>query len=143
MTATTLPYFNACDDAPGKYWTRRRLSEDQIIESAAAILERRMRRGPEITSPQATRDFLAMKLSHHKNEKFGLMFMDNKNRVLKFEILFSGGINSASVYPREIVRRCIELNAAAVILAHNHPSGVTKPSQSANNRMRSRMISMT
>jgi len=129
MTAATLPYFNACDDAPGKYWTRRKLSEDQILEAAGAILERQVRRGVTITDPQTLREYLTVKLGHHKREKFAVVFMDNKNRVITVEILFHGSVASASVYPRVVVQRCLELNAAAIILAHNHPSGVTEPSQ--------------
>ncbi len=128
MSALDLPYFKACSDQRGHYWTRRKLSADQIIEAAAALLEDRMQRGQTIDSADKTRQFLSMKLGHLTSERFAVLFLDNKHRLISFEIMFRGSVSTTSVHPREIVRRCLELNAAAVILAHNHPSGCADPS---------------
>ena len=81
-----------------------------------------------LASPQAARDYLAMQLRDHPQEVFGCLFLDNRHRVLAFEELFRGTVNAASVYPREVVRAALRHNAAALILAHNHPSGVAEPS---------------
>jgi DNA repair protein RadC len=82
-----------------------------------------------LTSPQATRAFLKTQLYRHPHEVFACLFLDNRHRVVKYEELFRGTIDGASVHPREVVRRALEINAAAVIFAHNHPSGVAEPSQ--------------
>ena len=80
-----------------------------------------------MTSPQHTLDFLKMELGGLEHEIFGCIFLDNRNRVICFEQLFNGTIDGAAVHPREVVKRTL-LNAAAVIFAHNHPSGVPEPS---------------
>jgi DNA repair protein RadC len=82
-----------------------------------------------LTSPEATRDYLRLRLYGLPHEVFACLFLDNRNRVIRYEELFQGTIDGASVHPREVVRRVIEVNAAAVIFAHNHPSGVAEPSQ--------------
>ena len=82
-----------------------------------------------LTSPEATRDFLKLKLYGLPHEVFACLFLDNRHRVIRYEELFQGTIDGASVHPREVVRRALETNAAAVIFAHNHPSGVAEPSQ--------------
>jgi len=86
-------------------------------------------KGDCLTSPQATRDYLKLKLYGLSYEVFVCLFLDNRHRVIRYEELFKGTIDGASVHPREVIRRVIETNAAAVIFAHNHPSGVTEPSQ--------------
>ena len=73
--------------------------------------------------------FLPRKLAFSHQEVFGCLYLDTRQRVIKFEILFKGSINRAHVYPRELIKRCIDLGAAAVILTHNHPSGIAEPSQ--------------
>jgi len=88
-----------------------------------------MRRGQSLTSPADTRAFLTATLRDLPHEVFGCLFLDNRHRVIAWEGLFTGTIDGASVYPREVVRRALARNAAAVILAHNHPSGVAEPSQ--------------
>jgi len=85
--------------------------------------------GQPLTSPAAVREYLKAILSHHESEVFGVLFMDNLHRVQTFEILFYGTIDSASVHPREVVKRALANNSAAVILTHNHPSGMPEPSQ--------------
>ena len=82
-----------------------------------------------LTSPQDTRDYLKLRLYGLPYEVFACLFLDNRHRVIRYEELFKGTIDGASVHPREVVRRVIETNAAAIILAHNHPSGVAEPSQ--------------
>lgn len=105
-----------------------------VLLQAALELSRRhlyatLQRGDALTSPDATRHFLSARLRDLRREVFAVLFLDNRHRVLAFEILFYGTIDGASVHPREVVRRALEQNAAAVILAHNHPSGVAEPSR--------------
>ena len=107
------------------------LDDDSIIESAIKILESRQLYDPDspsMTSPQASKDFVKLKLFAYEHEVFACLFLDNRNRVIAFEELFRGTIDGASVYPREVVKACLRHNSAAVILAHNHPSGVAEPS---------------
>ncbi len=82
-----------------------------------------------LTSPDHTRRYLSSVLRDKCRENFLILFLDNQHRVLSSEIMFEGTIDAASVYPREVVKRSLEINAAALILAHNHPSGVAEPSQ--------------
>lgn len=88
-----------------------------------------LRRGEALTSPAETRHYLSAHLRDRQQEVFACLFLDNRHRVLAYEELFFGTIDGASVHPREVVKRCLGLNAAAVILAHNHPSGVAEPSR--------------
>ncbi|MCC7413457.1 MAG: DNA repair protein RadC [Gammaproteobacteria bacterium] len=99
------------------------------IELARRCLEAKLARGDAIASPDDTRRFLGARLRAHGREVFACMFLDNRHRVIAFEELFYGTIDSATVHPREIVKRALALNAAALILAHNHPSGVAEPSR--------------
>ena len=108
----------------------RTIREDRLIEEALLILERRVfSRGPELTSPGLVAEYLKVLLAQEPHEVFGVVFLDSKHRVLAFEVLFHGSIDGASVYPRQVVKRSLAHNAAAVILTHNHPSGCTEPSQ--------------
>jgi DNA repair protein RadC len=79
--------------------------------------------------PEAVKDYLCLLLQGRAQEVFVVLFLDSQNRLILAEELFRGTLNQTAVYPREVVRRALELNAAAVILAHNHPSGVAEPSQ--------------
>ena len=88
-----------------------------------------MESGPVLANPQATRDFLRMRLRDLPHEVFCCVFLDNRHRVLAFEELFRGTIDGATVHTREVVKRALAHNAAAVIVSHNHPSGVAEPSQ--------------
>jgi len=106
----------------------RPATADEIIEAACAILSRRVRRGAALSNPRTTRDFLKLRLAGHDHEVFAILFLDNRHRVIEFVPLFRGTIDGASVYPREVVKEALARNAAAVILAHNHPSGVAEPS---------------
>jgi DNA repair protein RadC len=99
------------------------------MEMARRYLDARMRRDGVLDSPSSARDYLRARLGPHRREVFACLFLDNRHRVMRYEELFQGTIDGASVHPREVVRRAMEVNAAAVIFAHNHPSGVTEPSQ--------------
>lgn len=100
-----------------------------VLEMSQRHLEETLKKGDALTSPQHTRRYLSQLLRDRHREAFFILFLDNQHRVLSGEVLFEGTIDSASVYPREVVKRSLELNAAALILAHNHPSGVAEPSQ--------------
>ncbi len=99
------------------------------IELSRRYLLSRMRVEDALSSPEATRKFLKLRLFGLPHESFVCLFLDNRHRVIRCEELFRGTIDGASVHPREVLRRVIETNAAAVIFAHNHPSGVAEPSQ--------------
>lgn len=105
------------------------ISDDDIIKEALNCLKKRFRRGKVITKPAETIDYLQLKLSEREHEVFCVMYLDNRHRILCFEELFRGTIDNTHVYPREIVKLALQHNAAAVILAHNHPSGSAEPSQ--------------
>ena len=100
-----------------------------VLEMGRRHLFETLERGNPLSSPADTRRFLAAHLRDRHSEAFCALFLDNRHRVLAFEELFQGTIDGASVHPREVVRRCLEHNAAAVIFAHNHPSGVAEPSR--------------
>ena len=103
-------------------------SADQIITAARRHLSSRVRRGTPLSSPQATRDYLALKLGDRPCESFCCLFLDSRNRVIEFVELFRGTIDGATVHPREVVREALERNAAALIVCHPHPSGISEPS---------------
>jgi len=92
-------------------------------------LQEEMRSGSTLTSPGAVRDFLRLLLAGREHEVFVALFLDGQHRVLIVEELFRGTLTQTSVYPREVVKAALRANAAAVIFAHNHPSGVAQPSQ--------------
>ena len=110
-----------------------------VLEMSRRHLAERLRRDSALESPQAVRDYLKSLLRHEQHEVFGCLFLDSKHRMLAFEVLFRGSIDSASVYPRQVVKRALAHNAAAVIFCHNHPSGVTEPSQ-ADRTLTKRLI---
>ncbi|HEY1725968.1 MAG TPA: DNA repair protein RadC [Steroidobacteraceae bacterium] len=99
------------------------------VELARRHYAEALRSGPALDSPQATRDFLVRRLRDMPHELFCCMHLDNRHRLIAFDELFRGTIDGASVHPREVVKQALARNAAAVILAHNHPSGVAEPSQ--------------
>lgn len=108
-------------------------NDDEVIAQAIAILDKRIKRGDALCSPLQTRQYLRLHLASEKSEVFCCLFLDNRNRVIEFKRLFFGTIDGASVYPRDVVREALNQNAAAVIFAHNHPSGVAEPSQADEN----------
>ncbi len=99
-----------------------------VLEMAKRHFVEILQRGDALTSPQATRAYLSAQLRGYSYEVFACLFLDNKNRVILLEELFRGTIDGASVYPREVAKRALFHNAAAVIFAHNHPSGSNEPS---------------
>ncbi|NOH84671.1 DNA repair protein RadC [Vibrio sp. 03-59-1] len=112
------------------YSKEQRYQENQILEHAAEILANRYVRGDAFCNPQATKDYVSYKLANHEREVFAMLLLDNQHRLIEFKELFYGTIDAASVYPREVVKLVLETNTAAVIFAHNHPSGDPTPSQS-------------
>ncbi len=112
-----------------------------VLEMARRHLAEPLKRGEALTSPEYTRRFLTAHLRHHPYEVFACLFLDNRHRVIRYDELFFGTIDGASVHPREIVRRCIQHNAAAVIFAHNHPSGIAEPSR-ADRDLTSRLVAV-
>ena len=105
------------------------VEKNHLVKLALHLLADRHRKGHRLGSPQEVRDFLRVKLGEYRNEVFGALFLDNQHRVLQVAELFQGTIDGASVYPRVVVQRALELNAAAVLFFHNHPSGVAEPSR--------------
>jgi len=99
-----------------------------VLEMARRHTFEVLDRGGALNSPEATRGYLVDKLKAYDHEVFACLFLDNQHHILKFEELFSGTIDSASVYPREVVKKALAHNAAAVIFAHNHPSGINEAS---------------
>ncbi len=100
-----------------------------VLEMSRRHIGERLRRGATIDAPEKCIDYLQARLGDSPSECFAVLFLDNRHRLIAFEELFRGTIDGASVYPREVVRRALAHNAAAVILSHNHPSGVAEPSE--------------
>ena len=100
-----------------------------VLELSRRALRETLDRGTALSSPQAVRDYLRLKLQGKPHEVFAAVFLDAQNRVLAVEELFRGTLTQTSVFPREIVKRALHHNAAAIIFAHNHPSGVAEPSR--------------
>jgi DNA repair protein RadC len=101
-----------------------------VMEMAKRHFKEVLQRGNALTSPDITRAYLSAQLRGYSYEVFACLFLDNQHRVIEFEELFRGTIDSASVYPREVAKRALHHNAAAVIFSHNHPSGICEPSTS-------------
>ncbi|WP_151702188.1 RadC family protein [Nitrincola alkalilacustris] len=99
-----------------------------VLEMARRHLEASLSRGSALDSPQTVKRYLTAQLRHEPREVFSCLLLDNHHRVIHYEALFQGTINAASVYPREVVKLALAHNAAAMILAHNHPSGIAEPS---------------
>ncbi|HDM8237076.1 RadC family protein [Vibrio campbellii] len=100
----------------------------QILEKAAEILANTYLRGDMFTNPEKVKEFLRYKLGGLERETFAVLLLDNQNRLIEYNELFYGTIDAASIYPREVVKLALKVNAAAVIFAHNHPSGEAEPS---------------
>lgn len=99
-----------------------------VLEMSRRALQEELQRGDALNSPRAVRDYLQLLLAGRQQEVFMVLFLDTQHRVIAFDELFHGTLSQTSVYPREVVKRALAHNAAAVILAHNHPSGVAEPS---------------
>ena len=120
--------------------TARLLILRALPELAGRYFSEALPAGTAIRSPADTEAFLVSRMRHLGHELFCCLFLDNRHRVLRFDEMFRGTIDGTSVYPREVVKEALAVNAAAVILAHNHPSGVAEPSQ-ADERITRRLKS--
>lgn len=109
-----------------------------VLELGRRHLAEALDRADPLTSPDATRRFLQARLRDLPHEVFAALFLDNRHRVIRYEELFRGTIDGASVHPREVVKAALKLNAAAMIFAHNHPSGIAEPSH-ADERLTHRL----
>ena len=116
-------------EATGTYLVDSPVSEADILLMAQQLASQRLRRGRSLTSPKAVFNHLQTLLGDYEHEVFALLLLDSKHRILTFQELFRGTLDATGVYPREVVKICLEFNAAAVILVHNHPSGDPEPSQ--------------
>ena len=120
----------------GAFCARKGLGPAKFAQLQAALeitsryIKEELRANPIFTSPQMVRDYLAVQMRGYQREVFVILLLDSRHQLLDFHELFQGTIDMASVYPREIVKLALQNNAAAVIVAHNHPSGVAEPSQS-------------
>jgi DNA repair protein RadC len=123
----TAPKAKFCA-APGLSLTRYATLQ-AVLELVRRHFLEAMQTGSALQNPQATRDYLRLKLRDLPHEVFGCVYLDNRHRVIAFEELFRGTLDGANVYPREVVKQALAHNAAAIILVHNHPSGVAEPSQ--------------
>lgn len=115
-------------DVLGNYTTTGPMSETGVLAAAEDILRRKLERQGAITSPHDSAEFLRMRLGHLLHEEFHAVWLDTRHRILAVDRLFNGSIDGASIHPREVVRSALRHNAAAVIFAHNHPSGNSEPS---------------
>jgi DNA repair protein RadC len=109
------------DDVKAQLQASREIVQRLLLED--------MRQQPLLPNPRSVRDYLAVHYAGMEREVFAVLYLDNRHRLISMEEMFLGTIDGASVHPREVVKRALKLNAAAVILAHNHPSGVAEPSQ--------------
>lgn len=100
-----------------------------VLEMGRRHLESALTRGDAFTDATSTQHYLQRQLRHYSHEVFACLFLDTRHRLISFEPMFRGTIDGASVYPREVVKQALKHNAAAVILAHNHPSGICEPSR--------------
>ena len=112
---------------------------NELLERAAEALAAKYKREGTFTNLTNVKEFLKLKLGAHDREVFAVMFLDNQHQLIEFEELFFGTIDAASIYPREVVKAALNHNAAAVVFAHNHPSGIAEPSQ-ADRRITQRLV---
>ncbi len=104
--------------------------KETLVALAVAVLAARHRRGCALESPDATRAYLQLTCADYRNEVFGCLFLDTRHRIVDRAELFQGTLDAATVHPRVVVQRALAANAAAIVMFHNHPSGVAEPSQS-------------
>jgi DNA repair protein RadC len=107
----------------------RRAELGAVLEIARRALAQQLRAAPVFDAPQKVKDFVALRLGTLKHEVFGVLYLDSQHRLIEMKELFSGSLAQTSVYPREVLRQALLLNAGAAILVHNHPSGVAEPSR--------------
>lgn len=108
--------------------------QQEAIRVALSAIQQTLTSNDVMNSPEEVQNYLTLKLADEPDEWFGIMFLTSQHRLIRFERLFRGTINASQVHVRVIARRALELNAAALILAHNHPSGIAEPS-SADQRI--------
>lgn len=125
-------------DADGTYHVDQPVTEADILEMAQHLAVKRFQGLEALTCPDLVRRYLRARMLPLEHEVFACIFLDNQHRTIAYEELFQGTIDGASVYPREVVKRALRLNAAACVLSHNHPSGVAEPSQ-ADRRITERL----
>ena len=113
-------------DVDGQYRPAR---AEEVLQQARRVLSHRVRRGATMSSPQAVKDYLRVQIGVLEHEVFCVLFLDAQHRIIALKQMFRGTVTQTSVYPREVVKESLALNAAAVILAHNHPSGAAEPSR--------------
>ena len=106
-----------------------RTEKSSVVKLALAVLSSRSRPGRAFTAPADIEGFLRLKLTGRPNEVFGIIYLDTRHRLIEIEKLFNGTVDGAAVYPGVVVQQALEKNAAAVVLFHNHPSGVAEPSE--------------
>jgi len=126
------------NDGSGRYQTARPVTAEELVAQAETILRDRVNRGDPLTDPATVKRWLVTRLSECPHEVFCVLYLDNRHRVIAFEELFRGTLDGCSVHPREVVKRCLHYNCAAVIYAHNHPSGIAEPSD-ADRRLTNRL----
>ena len=107
----------------------KRAEISAVIELARRSLRQQLSERPVFDAPPKVKEYVSLQLAQRGHEVFAVLFLDAQNRLLKLEEMFRGTLTQTSVYPREVVKRALELHAAAVILAHNHPSGAAEPSR--------------
>lgn len=115
------------------------MTDDQIIEAAMKIQLRRLKREGSITDPMIAGDYMSSRLAHLEHEEFHVMLLDTRHRIIECKMLFRGTIDGCEVHPREVIKYALSKGAAAIIAAHNHPSGDASPSASdraVTNRLR-------
>ncbi len=113
-------------DVAGSY---RPAEPAEVLQAALRVLEGQLRGTEMLSSPQAVRDFLRIKLGTLEHEVFAVIHLDAQHRVIEYVEMFRGTVTQTSVYPREVVKEAMEHNTAAIVLVHNHPSGVAEPSR--------------
>jgi len=130
MAEASLPY---ASDLAGNYTFHTPIQVSQILDLAASILRERFSRDTPISNPKDAARFLQLELGRLERKEFAVLFLDDRHRMIGFERMFRGTVDGATVHPREVVKRALAVNAAAVIFAHNHPSGVSEPSRADEN----------
>ena len=131
MSTSSISSVGAADmllvrDVNGQY---RPAQADEVLSHARRLLADRVRRGARMSSPEAVKDHLRLELGVLEHEVFCVLFLDAQHRIIALKQMFRGTVSQTSVYPREVVKEALSVNAAAVILAHNHPSGSVEPSR--------------
>lgn len=119
----------SCWEIPGTYLATELINEEDLLTIANQIARQKLAKGVAITDKHLAQQALQTLLQSREHEVFAMLFLDNQHRILAYEELFRGTLSSASVYPREVVKRALALNAAALMLVHNPPSGHPDPSR--------------